>query len=46
MMFWKLEGVFKNFGGFFETQEPKKTCMNLNDPVCRQFHVSKNNIKK
>lgn len=36
--------VFKNFGGFFEAQKPKKTCLNLNDPVCRQREVSKNKV--
>lgn len=42
MIFWKLERVFENFGGFFEAQKPKKTCMN--DPVCRQRDVSKNKV--
>lgn len=44
MIFWKLERVFKNFGGFFETQKPKKSCMNLNDSVWRQRDISKNKV--
>lgn len=37
MLFQKLGEVFKDFGGFSQTEKPKKNnCMIINDPVYRK----------